>query len=180
MEYTALIAKVSKYKSVRENTIKYREAWHNGLREMIVTTLEDILKDTGLQAEIETKDDVENLEVIMLNLGRHKSGIREKLDKNEFRSLVQNDGMLIYQQLFNGKIMVMIVYPYLEGYGEPQPPKNLEILRPHELTKDFIVRHMEELLKEITAWEDYDDDESKPPPIGFTHNFQMTSEPTDD
>ena len=61
--------------------------------------------------------------------------------------------------------------PYIEGYGEPKPPRPIEILRPNELTVGFIIRHVETFLKEITEWEDYDDDEPTTKnafnPIGF-------------
>jgi hypothetical protein len=63
--------------------------------------------------------------------------------------------------------MVMIVLPYIEGYGEPRPPKNVEILRPEELKQGFILRHVEEFLKDVTDWEDYDDDQPAKPVIGF-------------
>ncbi len=65
--------------------------------------------------------------------------------------------------------MVMFVYPYIDGYGEPKPPRNLEILRPHELKQKYIIRHMEEFVKEITQWEDYDDDAPTNSAIGFTN-----------
>lgn len=176
MNYSALIAKVSKYTKVKQNTHDYREQWQSGKRQMIVDTLQGIVDNTDLEAEIEVRDDVENLEVVMFNLGRTKSGIREKLDGDESRSVVRNNGILVYQQLFNGKIVVMIVNPFLEGYGEPQPPKSQEIVRPEELNEGYILRHMEEFLNEITAWEDYDDDQPSPPPIGFNTKLHLTSE----
>ena len=84
------------------------------------------------------------------------------------------ESSLIYQQLFNGKIIVMLVSPHIEGYGQPKPPLSLEILRPDELKVPFIIRHMESFLKDITDWEDFDDDEPQKAssgftPIGFNH-----------
>ena len=45
----------------------------------------------------------------------------------------------------------------------------VEILRPDELKKPFILRHLELLFKELIEWEDYDDDEPSngKKPIGF-------------
>lgn len=176
MDYSAISTSVSKYLKTKQNTLDYREEWKSSTKQMIIDTLKGIVDNTDLEAEIDVKDDIENLEVIMLNLGRNKSGIREKIDGEDYRTVVRNNGILVYQQLFNGKIVVLIIQPFLEGYGEPQPPKSLEILRPSELKQAFIFRHVEELLKELTNWEDYDDDQPTHPPIGFNHNFNLTDE----
>jgi len=179
MNFSALKNKVEKYLLVKENTLKYREQWKNGTEKLIIDTLQGIIDNTDLKAELDVKNEVENLEVIVLNLGRMKSGIREKLAGDEYRSVVRNNGMLVYQQLFNGKIVVLIVQPFLEGYGQPQQPKTLEIVRPEELNEGFIVRHVEEFLKELIAWEDYDDDQATPHPIGFNSNFQLVDDDDD-
>ena len=69
----------------------------------------------------------------------------------------------------------MLQAPMIEGYGEPQPPRQLAIYRPEEMTAPFFVRHLEELIKAVTAWEDYDDDNvpaDEGQRIGFKLNFQ--------
>jgi hypothetical protein len=63
--------------------------------------------------------------------------------------------------------MVMIAPPYIEGYGEPKPPTTIEILRPEELKTPFILRHLETFFKDITEWEDFDDDQPPKSPMGF-------------
>ena len=41
----------------------------------------------------------------------------------------------------------------------------------------FIIRHVEEFLKDLIAWEDYDDDQPVANnPIGFTTNFVTEEE----
>lgn len=177
MNLNALKSKVEKYIQVKQNTFDYREEWKSETKDLITNTLQKVIDETDLEAEIEVKDSVEHLEVIIMNLGRNKSGIREKLDGDESRSVVRNNGMLVYQQLFNGKIVVLAVQPFLEGYGEPQQPKSVEIVRPSELNEGFIVRHVEEFLKDLIAWEDYDDDQPVGKhPIGFSSNFVTEDE----
>ncbi len=84
--------------------------------------------------------------------------LSEKLDEKLKRPMIKSNGALIYQQLFNGKILILVSTPHIEGYGEPRPPRTVEILRPDELKKPFIYRHIEIFLKDVTEWEDYDDD----------------------
>ncbi len=169
MDTGTLIAKVNKYKQVLDNTQKYRKSWHDEIKPMLTLTLEDILKQADLpKAEVIVRDNIENLEAVVLELGRSSSGISENVDDSGVkRTMIKSNGSLIYQQLFNGKIMVMLVSPYIEGYGQPKPPVSLEILRPDEVKAPFILRHMEAFLKDITDWEDFDDEEQKHTTIGF-------------
>jgi hypothetical protein len=167
-----LISKANEYKKILENTKAYRKHWPEKMKPLILKTLKEIIKQTGINANLDVQDNIENLEAVVLDLGRSASGISENLENTDIkRAMVKNNGALIYQQLFNGKVMIMTVSPYIEGYGEPKPPKPLEILRPDELTEPFIIRHVEVFLKEITEWEDYDDDEPSSKnafsPIGF-------------
>ncbi|MEM9918648.1 MAG: hypothetical protein AAF990_11155 [Bacteroidota bacterium] len=169
-DLTNLKRRVNQYKEVLNNTIEYRKAWKSELRQRIENVLGDMNKSCGLEATIQLKENVENLEAIVLDLGQSKSGISERVNEEVRRPLIKHNGSLVYQQLFNGKIIVLITYPLIEGYGEPRPPKTIAIYRPEELKPPFFVRHMEDFIKEITNWEDFDDDEPSQK-IGFKLNF---------
>ena len=176
MELSNLKNRVSNYKAIVANTRAYREKWNSNLRDFIIETLTKISTETGLEATIDTKSDFENLEAIVFSLGDVKSGMYQEVNDNVKRHLIKHNGSLVYQQLFNGKIMVVINFPFIENYGQPQPPKTLAIYRPDELQEPFFVRHVEELVANITLWEDYDDDEPTPNPnqrIGFKVNFDQ-------
>ncbi len=168
MNISSLKSKVELYKETLQNTKDYRSKWEPEVKPLIINTLEDLNKKTGLGAKVDVKKNLENLEVIVLDLGKEESGIKEMIPDSELkRELIKSNGALIFQQMFNGKIMVMIIYPYIEGYGEPRPPKNVEIVRPHELNEGYIFRYFDELIKEVTDWEDYDDDQPTVNKIGF-------------
>jgi len=164
-----LDSKIAKYKSVLENTIQYRKDWNDTVKPMLLETLEKYNKMLELpRAEVAARETIENLESVVLDLGKSSSGISENDELSGVkRTMIKSNGTLIYQQLFNGKIMVMLLSPNIEGYGQPKPPVTLEILRPDELKKAFITRHFEAFLKDITDWEDFDDDEPQKA-IGFT------------
>ena len=171
LDVGSLQSKVDSYNQILANTENYRKDWGDHLKPMIVNGLEQIVKSTGLNATVEIKDNINNLEVVVLNLGQDVSGIGEKLEGSEStRPMIKNKGALVYQQLFNGKLLILIMYPFIEGYGEPRPPRTLEILRPQEMKEPFLLRHVEEFMNEIIGWEDYDDDideSAKVNPIGF-------------
>jgi len=172
MDISGLIGKVKTYESIRKNTVQYREAWVNKIKPMLHEELNKIIKETGLSAEVEEKTEMDNLEAVVLDMGQEESGISQRVTDNLNKSLIRYNGMLVYQQLFNGKIIIMIVPPFVEGLGQPKPPYNLEILRPEELKPPFLLRHVEKLLKELTEWEDYDDDLPQKKTIGFQSGFK--------
>jgi hypothetical protein len=166
-----LTEKVTAYKKVLANTVNFRKEWNDGLKEMITDTLTEIIKKSGLKAKVEYRTQIENLEAIVLDLGRSSSGLVENVENSDIRQImIKHNGSLIYQQLFNGKIMVMFESPSIENYSDSKPAKFIEILRPDEFNPSFIYRHMEAFLKDITDWEDFDDTDQIKNPIGF-HPF---------
>jgi hypothetical protein len=169
-QFFNLQRKVKQYEEVLQNTISYREAWKAETCEQIRETLQKMVDDTGLKATVEKRADIENLEAVVLSLGQAKSGMYQKVSDELQRHLIKHNGSLVYQQLFNGKIIVLLNYPFIENYGQPRPPKTIAIYRPEELREPYFIRHMEEFIQEVTNWEDYDDDEPNQR-IGFQLNF---------
>ncbi len=171
------LAKVNTYKTVTQNTLNYRAVWRENLKNEIKTVLNEMNKEGALEAKVVVNTDMENLESIVFNLGTEESGIFSIVNEKAKRPLLKHKGALIYQQLFNGKIMVQIHMPYIEGYGEPRPPKVVSIYRPEEITRPFIIRHMEEFFSDIINWEDFDDDDKHPQSrIGFSNQFQRSGD----
>lgn len=167
--------KVSQYKEVLQNTENYRIVWKESLQQDIVQSLQSLLKEAELPAKVETRSEMENLEAVVVSLGESKSGMYQQVGEDIQRHLIKQNGSLIYQQLFNGKVIVLIQYPFIENYGEPHPPRTIAIYRPEELNSTYYARHLEDFVQEITKWEDYDDDEPNKK-IGFNLNFPPAEE----
>ena len=169
--YTNLKRKVADYQQVLANTQAYRQAWDDQLEQTIQAELQTLLTESGLEATVETREQIVNLAAVTLSLGNVRSGMSQEVVDGVQRELIKHNGSLVYQQLFNGKVIVLIQYPFIENYGQPQPPKTIAIYRPEELRAPFFQRHLEELLAEVTKWEDYDDEEPNQK-IGFKLNFE--------
>lgn len=166
--------KVERYKEVLQNTENYRAAWNQGLKKYIIQLLHELMEATNLPAELEERSEIGNLEAVSLNMGVVASGLGEPVGNGMRRDLIKQNGSLVYQQLFNGKVLVLINYPYIEKYGQPLPPRTLGIYRPEELKEPYFLRHFETFLSELTQWEDYDDDAPEPNQrIGFKFNFEQ-------
>ena len=167
-----LTRKVSEYHRVLEQTTAYRKSWDDTLEAEIVAALKQLITESQLSATVEVKEQIANLAAITLSLGNVKSDLSQDVAEGVTRQLIKHNGSLVYQQLFNGKVVVIIQYPFIENYGKPQPPKTVGIYRPEELRPPFFQRHLEDLLTEVTKWEDYDDDEPNQK-IGFKFNFEQ-------
>ena len=173
-ETTNFKKKVEHYKEILQNTRHYREVWKASLKQTVIERLTELSKAGGLDCEIEERADIENLGAVALTLGHSESGLGEPVGGDLRRDLIKQNGSLVYQQLFNGKILVLINLPFIEKYGQPQPPKTIAIYRPEELKDAYILRHLETFMADITAWEDYDDDLPEPNQrIGFKMNFEQ-------
>ena len=151
--------KADEYRRVLDNTQQYRDLWRSELADRIIVALRELIAASGLTANVERRGEVDNLEAVTLSLGNVASGMRKEIAEGVNRDLIKHNGSLVYQQLFNGKVIVIIQYPFIENYGQQQPPKTIAIYRPEELREPYFQRHVEELLTEVTKWEDYDDDE---------------------
>ena len=169
---TNLTRKVADYHRVLAQTESYRKTWDDGLETEIKTALEHLITETKLAATVEVKEEIANLAAITLSLGNIRSGLKQDVVEGVSRDMIKHNGSLVYQQLFNGKVVVIVQYPFIENYGKPQPPKQIGIFRPEELRAPYFQRHVEELLTEVTKWEDYDDDEPNQK-IGFKLNFEQ-------
>lgn len=179
-EILNLQRKVESYRQTLENTRNYRQAWQDHLREEIKSQLLGIAEKAGLDGFVEERAELVNLEAVVFSLGDEKSGVAREITAEIRRDLVKHNGSLIYQQLFNGKVLVLMNYPYIETYGEPAPPRTFGIYRPEELRPPFFHRHMETFIQELTLWEDYDDDTNgaahASQRIGFKMNFETPPE----
>ena len=166
--------KVERYKEVLHNTQRYREIWKKELKKAIVAQLRSLAESGGLPGTVLEISEIQNLEAVALTLGTTESGLGENVGNGFRRDLIKQNGTLVYQQLFNGKILVLINLPFIEKYGEPQAPKTIAIYRPEELKEPYFQRHFETFVSEVTAWEDYDDDLVSDPNqrIGFKMNFE--------
>lgn len=176
-DYLNFQRKTERYLDVLSNTKAYRLYWQKTLKKEIVELLQKAAAFAKLPGTVEERADIQNLEAVALTLGSVKSGLGEPVSEGVHRDLIKQNGSLVYQQLFNGKILVLINYPYIEKYGQPQPPKTIAIYRPEELKEPYFIRHLETFITEITNWEDYDDDRpDENQRIGYKMNFEREAE----
>ncbi len=166
-----LILFANEYKDMLQNTLRYRQEWNKSVKKLIIERLEELEKLSSLGLDIQTHPEVVNLESISASLGRVKSGIEEVIEEDTHKPVIKFSGMLLYQQLFNGKIKTDIFLPFIEGIHQQAPPVQLGIYRPDEISHELITEHMAQFLKMVIEWEDFDDDKRENTAIGFGRNI---------
>ena len=168
-KYTAIKEKATKYKNLLNTVDEYRSQWEKKLKKSIIKEAKAILDATEINADVDAESTVHGLEAITIKLGMRRSGIYQKMDSGEKKSVWKDHGSLIFGQLFNGKVQVWMTYPILEGLMEPKPPRMIGIYVPPEFNDELILSNIEFFLNELIAWEDYDDDKpsDKGNAIGF-------------
>ncbi len=85
---TKLQEKVKAYKEVLQNTKNYRKQWQSETKGFIIQQLLGVIEQTGLRAKVTEKANIENLESVVLDLGRSGSGIGESFEDTDFKNLM--------------------------------------------------------------------------------------------
>lgn len=157
-KYTALKERASKYKTILQQAMDYREAWEGNLKQFILDGVDNVLKQTDVNANVEVEEKFEHLETISIFLGKSISAIAETFPSGAKRSIIKDMGSINYSQIFNGKVQVWMTFPLIEGLMQPQQPKMIGIFAPPEFNEDLILSNFDEFFKELINWENYDDD----------------------
>lgn len=158
-KYTALKERAKKYTDVLQQVVDFREAWGSSLKQEILDTIDKVLAQTGISANIEIEERFEHLESITVSLGKNISAISEKIADNTSRPIVKDMGAMVYSQLFNGKVQCWMTYPLIEGLMQPKQPKMIGIYAPAEFNEELILGNFDSFFKELIEWENYDDDQ---------------------
>ena len=94
IELKNLKRKVDRYKEVLANTKAYRKIWVDSLSQKILDQLNYIMGQVGLNAKVEVRADLENLEAIDLTLGTVRSGMSHRVNETIQRDLIKHNGAL--------------------------------------------------------------------------------------
>lgn len=144
-----------------------RQLWETETKEIIYNSLTQITKDYKFQWHVQRLEHLTNYQTINISFNNLNSGISEKeYDKAgklvHAKSYIKHGGYMAYCQSFNGKVNVLIVYPYIEEWVTQKEAKVIATIEPKEISNEKILQHLVQFLNEMSAWEGTDR-----PPIGY-------------
>ena len=130
-----------------------RKVWNLETNDLILNTFKGMAQSVpNLNWEIRKVDAMENLDILMLGFKNESSGIVGQV-QGVFKFFAKVSGKLIYSQVYNGEIYVLIDYPHVEHHVERQAPKFIGKFLPAQITEDLVLDHIYEFLDEMLAWE---------------------------
>nr|WP_294788036.1 hypothetical protein [uncultured Flavobacterium sp.] len=143
-----------------------RDNWRSEKKKLIKETLSEIKNTYDLDWNIYVVDFTTNSEGVNITFGKSSSGIFESNHKGS-KSYTKHGGTLTFSQAYNGDIFVIILYPSVEQFVTPkdgQENKLVEKINPIKIDKEYIIKQVDNFLKEMRNWENSDSSNS---PLGF-------------
>jgi hypothetical protein len=130
-----------------------RKFWNAQTNQLILGTFKGVAQSVpNLDWEVRKVDAMENLDILMLGFKNESSGIVGQI-QGVLKFFAKVSGKLIYSQVYNGEVYVLIDYPHVEHHVERQQPKFIGKFRPDEITVDLVLDHINEFLEEMLGWE---------------------------
>ena len=130
-----------------------RKLWNAETNNLILGTFQGVAKNVpNLNWEIRKVDAMENLDILMLGFKNESSGIVGQV-QGVFKFFAKVSGKLMYSQVYNGEVYVLIDYPHVEHHVERQQPKFIGKFRPDEISVDLVLNHISDFLEEMLGWE---------------------------
>jgi len=135
-----------------------RQLWEKETKEIIFESLTQITNDYPFHWHVQRLEHLSNYQTINICINNLNSGITEKEfdDKGKLvhaKSYIKHGGYLAYCQSYNGKVNVLIVYPYIEEWVTQNEVNVIATLEPKEINKEKILKHLVQFLNEMSAWE---------------------------
>lgn len=143
--------------------------WNTSTKQEIFRVLSSISGDLKPLKAVQ-EGSIRNFDTVCLGFPPTPTSIVLR-EGNGAKGLTRFGGYLFYSQVFNGRILVGISYPYVEQLQDPSPNKGIALLDPTEITEQKILEHVNIFLREITEAErtiSMRDDLHNKRPIGFT------------
>lgn len=140
---------MEKYKQQHEKLQKRRETWNLITRDTIKNSLQNITSTLKLEWSVDTATKNKNFQAVSVSVGTIPFGIM--IDN----SIVTMSGAsLLYSQLFNGKILVLVFFPTLSDLVEKKQPTDLGTFEPEDINEELIESHFAKFFDFLTLWED--------------------------
>lgn len=144
--------RVEQFRQGQEQIEENRALWANECKQLLINTLNDFISHFKLNCKVQEVNTYKNYEAVNLTFGNSRSGIvKEK--ENEVKYFNKFGGALSFSQSCNGRIDVLILFPFIEEITDKTDKKVLVQVRPTELDTPFIYRQIGKFLNEIIKWE---------------------------
>lgn len=142
------------YCSVTKRTEERQAEWNAKTKDLVFRTLSAIVTELRSSATaghmkhiLATKEEsVRNFDTVAIGFPPMPTDIVYKKG-NAIIGATKIGGHLFYSQVFNGKILVGISFPYVTELQDAKPNMGIALLDPEEITEEMIFRDVEHFLQ---------------------------------
>ena len=135
------------YQTLLQCTGAHQARWNATIKEFIYQCLSELASSPKPLKAIKDES-VRNFDTVCVGFIPSPTNIVIKIGQGA-QGLTKFGGFLFYSQVYNGKVLVGISYPYVEKLQDQVPNKGLALLDPEEITEIKILEHVELFLKEL-------------------------------
>lgn len=153
-----------KYTYILKKVNERRELWTNETKAKIIDTL-TLVKDTfKFDWQVQRLEGTQNYQAINICFNQKSSGIVDiKIDEHTgkqkgFEAYTKHGGYLAFCQSYNGKINVIIGFPYIDEWVSQMDVKVIDNIEPEQATEELISKYVVKFLETMTEWEGKDRD----------------------
>jgi len=154
MDLTGIINKFNDLNNALGQIEENRKLWESEKKDLIGNTLAEIINTSNLKGFTAFNDDAyKNHENVIFSRNDSRSGIVLTSSDGGFKSFIKEGGSLIFSQVYNGNIDVIMTLPHIEDIIPASDPIKLGVLNPKDITEDSICNYVERFIEELRDWE---------------------------
>ena len=181
-QYEEISKKFKEWHSIWDEIESRRALWTNNTRQVVIDSLHGV-RDNVFIATIQGEEKkvnwhvytadggIEHSESIILSFGVRPSGFK-KVTTETIESISKEGGSLVFAQSYNGRVLVIITYPRINGLVLEREPFSVGSYEPSIISDDFILAKVSHFVDEIIKWERGEADMNK---IGFAMNSKNST-----
>lgn len=146
-----LTNKVAALKQARQQISINRDQWSTVVRPFLLAQLTQIKETFPIGWSVAPGNSgFTNLDNVSLSFDNTDSGI---VEVQTGQPVSKQGGGLFFGQLYNGSVVVLIVYPAVPNFAQASPPLQVGTYLPSEIDATFVTRTLVQFLDEMTNWE---------------------------
>jgi len=143
-----------KIKQLQQRVDERRNMWSQTTKPQIKKCLEQICKEIDLELRVAENDLRKNCGAVQLSFDLASSGIIEHTQDGGWRAFMKKPGYLNFAQSICGKIIVAVIYPFVEDLQNESSAFLLAEHEPEDINEDMIMSYVMKFLEEIAKWEE--------------------------
>lgn len=144
--------RIKDYTLSLEKVLQKKREWESSARPCILRTLEEIRDKFPIGWTVQQFNWMWYNEAVNITFKTLPEGL-EHLAKGSGDGELIKGGALVFSQLHNGDVSVMVLFPFIDTVSADSGTLDLGTYRPEEISEKLVIEKVDEFLKEMIRWE---------------------------